>query len=97
MNSPKMTKDEVAKRLKSVTDYVRDCERRVSQGEIMELQGLDDNVVEICDCIAGLPPAEGQSLEAPMASLISDLEKLAEAMRLQSDRMDAEEEAENNG
>lgn len=89
MNSPKMTKDEVSQRLKSVTDYVRDCERRVTQGDIMDLQGLDDNVVEICDCIAALPPAEGQELEAPMAALIKDLEKLADAMKEQSEQYEA--------
>lgn len=91
MGSQKMTKDEVAQKLKAITDYVRDCERRVSQGDIMELQGLDDSVVDICDCIAALPPAEGQSLEAPMSVLIADLEKLATVMREQSDKMDAEE------
>jgi len=85
-----MTKDEVATRLKSITDYVRDCERRVTQGDIMDLQGLDDNVVEICDLIAALPPADGQALEAPMQSLIADLEKLAAAMRDQSEKFEAE-------
>lgn len=85
-----MTKDEVAQRLKSVTDYVRDCERRVSQGDIMELAGLDDNVVEICDLIAALPPPDGQALEAPMSALIADLEKLAAAMREQSEKFEAE-------
>ena len=83
-----MTKDELAKRLKSITDYVRDCERRVSQGEIMDLQGLDNNVAEVCDLIAALPPKEGQELEGQMSVLIGSLETLANAMRKQDEGKD---------
>lgn len=91
MQPPKMNKAEVTAKLKSINDYVRDCERRVSQGEIMELQGLDDGVVEICDAIASLPPAEGRELETPMAVLIANLEKLADVMREQTDNFGEEE------
>lgn len=87
MASGTLTKDEVASRLKSVTDYVRDCERRVNKGEIMDLQGLDNSVVEICDSIAALPPEEGHALEGQMGALITDLEKLAAAMREQHDTL----------
>lgn len=91
MQKQTLTKDEVAERLKAVTGYVRDCERRVLQGDIMDLQGLDKNVVEICDGIAALPPEEGQELEPSMAALIADLEKLAAVMREQHDKMQNEE------
>lgn len=86
MASVALSKDEVEERLKSVTDYVRDCERRVSKGEIMDLQGLDNSVVEICDGIAALPPEEGHSLESRMSALIADLEKLAASMREQHEK-----------
>jgi hypothetical protein len=81
------TKDELATRLKATIDYVRDCDRRVSQGEIMDLQGLDDTVVEICDSIAELEEEEGQSLEPQMATLIKGLEQLAETMKEQEEKM----------
>lgn len=83
-----MTKEELAKRLKSITDYVRDCERRVTQGEIMDLQGLDNNVAEVCDLIASMPPKEGQELESQMTILIGSLETLADAMRKQDEGKD---------
>ena len=83
-----MTKDELAKRLKSITDYVRDCERRVTHGEIMDLQGLDNNVAEVCDLIANMPPKEGQELESQMTILIGSLETLADAMRKQDEGKD---------
>ena len=81
------TKDELAKRLKATIDYVRDCDRRVSQGEIMDLQGLDATVVDICDHLGQLPEEEGQALEAQMAVLIKGLEQLADTMREQEEKM----------
>lgn len=94
MNHPspgsKPDSTEIAKRLRAVTDYVRDCERRVALGEIMELDGLDRNVMEICDGITKLPKEQGQLLEKQMATLIDDLEHLADAMRAQQDKMDPE-------
>jgi hypothetical protein len=75
-------------RLKTITEYVRDCERRVNQGDIMDLQGLDQNVLELCDGIAALPPPEGRQLEDEMATLIAELEKLAECMREQQEKME---------
>ncbi|MDE1152309.1 MAG: hypothetical protein PW788_07215 [Micavibrio sp.] len=87
MTDPKPDNSELAKRLRSVTEYVRDCERRVNQGEIMDLEGLDRNVVEICTGIAGLPQEEGQALEKPMSMLIEDLERLADTMRVQQDKV----------
>jgi hypothetical protein len=83
-----VTKEELAKRLKSITDYVRDCERRVTQGEIMDLQGLDNNVAEVCDLIAALPGKDGQELESQMTVLIASLETLADAMRKQDEGKD---------
>lgn len=80
---------EIGKRLKSVLDYVQDCDRRVAQGEIMDLQGLDKNVIEICDAVAALPPKDAKPLEKQMATLISKLEHLADAMRQQQQKFAA--------
>ncbi len=88
---PEITSAELAKRMKSVNDYVRDCERRVSLGEIMELDGLDRNVMELCDAIAALPKDQSADFEKQMGSLIENLETLADAMRIQQDKVAAEE------
>ena len=88
---PELSSAEIAKRMKTVTDYVRDCERRVSLGEIMELDGLDRNVMELCDAVAALPKDESANLEKQMSSLIENLETLADAMRIQQDKV-AEQE-----
>ena len=87
MTTTPPSKDELAQRLKATIDYVRDCDRRVSQGEIMDLQGLDDTVVDICDHLAQLPEDESQSLEAQMTTLIKGLEQLADTMKEQEEKM----------
>lgn len=85
MMSKESSAADVAKRLKSVVDYVRDCQARVTKGEIMDLQGLDKNVIEVCDAIASLPKDDGQALEGQMEQLIDSLEVLARAMKEQQD------------
>jgi hypothetical protein len=76
----------VAKRLKSIVDYVRDCQMRVGKGEIMDLQGLDKNVIDICDAIAGLPEKEGQAMEDQMSLLIDSLEMLGRMLKEQQEK-----------
>ncbi|MFH1157649.1 MAG: hypothetical protein V1721_02000 [Pseudomonadota bacterium] len=76
---------ELGKRLKTIVDYVRECQARVTKGEILSLQGLDDKVIELCDDIAALPEKEGRCLESQMTLLIESLEILAGTMKEQQE------------
>jgi hypothetical protein len=89
MTASKPDSTEVANRLKQTIEYVQDCERRVMKGEIMDLQGLDRNVIEICEAITTLPEGEGRALEKQMSKLIDGLEGLATSMKAQQDKMTA--------
>jgi hypothetical protein len=60
----------------------------VLKGEIMDLQGLDRNVLEVCDAVASLPPAEAQELESRMSDLIEALEQLAGTMQVVQEKID---------
>lgn len=82
-----MNSKEVADRLKSIIDYVQECERRVAQNELMDLQGLDRHVIEICDAISKFPQKEASAMEAQMSVLIERLERLAQAMKEQQERV----------
>lgn len=86
-----MTKEnnpaEVGKMLKSITSYIRDCQARVTKGEIMDLQGLDKNVIEACNAVSALPPEEAHKLEGQMTTLIESLEALAETMKEQQENI----------
>lgn len=87
MAEPSMNGEQVATELKSLLDYVHDCDRRVHMGEIMDLQGLDRKVIVLCDAIAHLPQKDALVLEDRMGELIDSLEKLADTMRTQQDKM----------
>lgn len=83
------TAADIGKSLKSIVDYVRDCQARVTKGEIMDLQGLDKNVMQVCDALATLPEAEGKALESQMTQLVEALEVLARAMKEQQEKLEA--------
>ncbi|HEX2751860.1 MAG TPA: hypothetical protein VHP34_01890 [Alphaproteobacteria bacterium] len=89
-NNPAADSKEVGDRLKQVADYVKDCDRRVNRGEIMDLQGLDKTVREICDAMAQLPEDEVEKHESAMSALIKDLETLAKSMKAQQEMEDGE-------
>lgn len=80
---------DVGKRLKSIVDYVRDCQARVTKGEIMDLQGLDKNVIDLCNDLATLPEPDALALETQMTQLIDQLEVLARTMKDQQDKIAA--------
>jgi hypothetical protein len=81
---------EITQRLTAMIDYVRDCERRVNQGEIMDLDGLDKNVLNLCDGLGAIPHEDAKRLEPQMSDLIHDLEKLANAMRAMQKKIETE-------
>ena len=89
MKNQAIDAEELGKQLKSIIDYVRDCQARVTKGEIMDLQGLDNSVIAVCDAIAKLPEKEGAGLEVQMTQLIDSLEVLARTMKEQQDKFSA--------
>ena len=87
MSSPDLP--DIETRLKAVIDYVQDCDRRVVRGEIMDLSGLDKNVIEICGAISTLAPADAKTLGDRMKNLVDKLDVLAASMRQQQEKMRA--------
>jgi hypothetical protein len=87
----KIERADIELQLKQLTDYVRDCDRRVALGEVMDLQGLDRNVMVICDRVALLPPGEAKIIESKLAAMIGELEHLAETLRKQQATLDQNE------
>lgn len=73
--------DGLTARMKAVIDYVSDCQRRVSLGEIMDLSGLDQNVMALCEVIAAMPKKDAMQFESRMKTLIDSLEELARLMQ----------------
>lgn len=90
MTDPQTPDDnmDIGAQLKMVLDYVKDCDRRVHLGEIMDLDGLDDKVMGICDRVAELSQEDAQEYEDQMGVLIKELEKLAKSMQEQQAKID---------
>jgi hypothetical protein len=80
---------EIGTRLKSLIDYVQDCERRVLRGEIVDMQGLDRNVADVCTSLTALPRTDARNLEERMSMLVEKLGELAGAMREQQEKIKA--------
>lgn len=76
-----MSAQEITARIEQVKTYIQDCERRITQGEVIPLTGLDKNVEEICNDIAELPQKEAEGLDKKLSGLISALDKLVAAIR----------------
>ncbi len=75
-----MTKAEIRANIEQVKNYINDCERRIAQGESVDLTGLDQKVESICNEVAAIPNEEGKQLEENLLSLFSAIDKLANAM-----------------
>ncbi len=90
MSNPKPDVNEVGARMKALIDYVRDCERRVGQGEVVDMNGLDRNVLQVCEALSALPRSEARDLENKMLTLVERLGALAESMKAQQDKLKAQ-------
>lgn len=88
---------ELEQQLKQLTDYVRDCERRVAKGEIMDLQGLDRQVMVLCDRVTMLPRQDAQIIESKLTLMIGELENLANTLRAQQALLDQQEKSGSKG
>ncbi len=77
----------IAKEVQRIIDYVRDCEVRATRGEVLELQGLDQNVLIVCNKIAGLDVPHSKVVEPMMATLIEELDNLASTLKTQQDHI----------
>lgn len=75
-----MTVDEITTRIEQVKHYIHDCERRIAQGEAVELTGLDQNVEKICSDIATLPKEDARHLESKLVHLVTALDKLVQVI-----------------
>ena len=79
--------EDIRKEIQTVIDYVRNCETRALKGEVLELQGLDQNVLLICNKIAGLDAPHAKTIEPLMAVLIEVLDRLASTLKNQQDNI----------
>lgn len=78
---------DITREIRTIIDYIRDCEVRAARGEVLELTGLDQNVLIVCNKIAGLDVPHAKIVEPHMAALIDALDNLASTLKTQHEHM----------
>lgn len=80
------TTDQITERLRELIVYISDSEIAVRDGNIVDLQTLDETVARLCEDIVALPPDQARGIHPLMAEMISSLESLSRALKdLQDD------------
>jgi hypothetical protein len=72
--------------LAQVTALVKATATTVARGEVVDLTGLDRIIAGLCADIREMPTAHGSQLAPPLADLMTELDRLAEAMAAQRDQ-----------
>lgn len=88
---------ELRKGLKEVIGFLREASAQLQNGEVIELDGLDEQVDTICLAAEKSKPQIAKTLEPLMADMIAELEVLAlhlkeEDLIMQNTDFDEEEE-----
>ena len=70
-------KQQIKESLVRLTTYVHDCTKRISMGESVDLSGLDEKTIMLCDDIRALPEGEAAEFAEPMKDLIASIDHMA--------------------
>ena len=71
----------IISRLSELTDFITEALARLEDGEVLNLNHLDDEVEALCEKSMALPPAEAAKIQEPMSQMISKLEELGVALK----------------
>ncbi len=73
--------------LEEVVGAVALARRKVGEGQLVDLSGLERRVDELCSAIRAQDGREAQSLRPTLLSLIDDLTRLSDALKGQHDEV----------
>ena len=74
------TVNSIEKDLKTQIGVIGEAVSRVKAGVIMNIDGVEQQVAQICEKISALPEGDAQALEQSMAEMIGKLEELAQVL-----------------
>ena len=78
--------EDIQARMRDICDFILSSAAQVDSGEMVNLAGLDDDVASLCERALALPPEEAAQVQPLMAEMISNLERLGQALRDYQDR-----------
>ena len=76
--------------LEEVAGAIALARRKVGEGQLVDLSGLEKRVDELCTAIREQDGREAQSLRPSLISLIDDLNRLSEDLKTQQGEVAAE-------
>ncbi|MGO1117829.1 flagellar protein FliT [Rhodovibrionaceae bacterium A322] len=83
-SSPDMTLEREFERLQSMLGVLR---QKMTDGAVVDLAGLDQEISALCQKVVGLPAAQQNSFAPLMTSLLSDVSQLTEDMKVELGRL----------
>lgn len=76
------TVEDIKTRMQELTSFVIDANNSINGGQMVDLQGLDDEVASLCDRTLALPPQRAAEVQPLMAEMISQLEELGRSLEI---------------
>jgi hypothetical protein len=76
-----MTPEQLRTKMEQLNDFVLDAAARVSEGEMVDLSGMDRDVAAVCTKAVSLPPDQARDIQPLMAEMIGNLERLSTALK----------------
>ncbi|MEM6781597.1 MAG: hypothetical protein AAF569_07015 [Pseudomonadota bacterium] len=71
---------DIKTRMQELTSFVVQANDTINAGQMVDLQGLDDEVASLCDRTLALPPQQAADIQPLMAEMISKLEELGRSL-----------------
>lgn len=73
---------DIKTRMQELTSFVIQANDSIQAGQMVDLQGLDDEVASLCDRTLALSPEKAADIQPLMAEMISSLEELGRSLEV---------------
>ena len=77
--------NDLSDRIEKMIAYVRDCERRLHAGQSVDLTGLDETTIKLCEEIAALPKDIAKPLADRLEVFVAAIDTMAAVLTVKKD------------
>lgn len=81
-------KEDIKSRMQELSAFIDEANTQVSGGQMVDLQGLDDEVASLCERTLALPPQDAVEVQPLMADMITKLEDLGRSLQIFQDKLE---------
>ena len=73
--------EQIKQQLEEITSFIEEAQKKLQEGEVINLSHLDHDVEKLCQATLQLPPNDAVTVQPIMGSMISKLEELGLALK----------------